>query len=88
MKEANKYIALLLTIAMLLTIVPRTGFCGGTRRAGQQEETIFKEESTGRKSPVVTELTEERDRYTNGMGRCCEQHPQPGGGNNKERVDL
>ena len=33
MKKANKYIALLLTIAMLLTIVPRTGFCGGTRRA-------------------------------------------------------
>ena len=62
MKKANKYIALLLTIAMLLTIVPAQVFA--EEPGGQQEETIFKEESTGRKSPVVTELTEERDRYT------------------------
>ncbi len=62
MKKANKFIALLLTIAMLLTIVPAQVFA--EKPGGQQEETVSGEESTGRKSPVVTELTEERDRYT------------------------
>ncbi len=60
--KANKSIARLLTAAMLLTIVPAQVFAEESN--GQQVKFTTEEKNTERKSPVVTELTEERDRYT------------------------
>lgn len=57
MKKSKKLIAFVLTITMLLTMIPAQVF------AAENENAEISPELSERKSPIVAELTDERDRY-------------------------
>lgn len=63
MKKINKFIAFLLTIAMLLTIIPAQVFAEENQDTAASESLVTGELEE-RKSPIITELTEKRDKFT------------------------